>query len=772
MTPDLTRLVWALALTSLSLPAHALPGPPHDFASGISCGDCHVPYGGLAGTTDSSATSGSTTGLTDGSMSWTAGEWQEGVVTFTSGPNLGQFRTVLSNTSNALTWGGPLPSAVGPGDTYSLGKTTDQDIETQCKTCHNPTGSASTMPDVGLHVVAGGTITIGCGDCHDPHDTDPNSGPGNGLIRESLRYGASTGTVLYPSGQANDFLGDTFDGVCEDCHTNTTYHRNDASGNHAHNSAQPCTNCHTHDSGFDASAACGSCHNTTQPPGGDYRRTVVGGGGDFVRTSHHVTDDTTSELVTDSDCVTCHDQSAHQSWPDPDVRLSDADLVGTSYTYDGTGASLEATCLSCHDADGSLQYGTQPFSDGHTPEDVEAGWTGSAHSGSPAVALSDEKCLACHGGADATNPGNVQRNVHGSANPKLLSGRIEGIVLSNVEEALCLRCHDGSVAAEDVEAQIVKGTNGSNIFHHPVVDAQQSPGRAVECIDCHDEHAARSADPLFGVAGIDRAGGAVGPGASVLESEVCTKCHGDTYNTGRSRSTNKRTDFAVDASSYHPVDQPGRNTSSNMAAQLLGGLTTASTMSCIDCHNSDQTGSVNGLASNSGFAPQGPHGSTNAYILRARYVADLPEPNWNASDYNLCFGCHDLGMTITNDRYGNGARTNFMDGNENLHEKHVVGEDSACFTCHYNTHGNNNAGTTDYVVNSTTYTLTTPPNVKTRNVSFAPFVGAGGGRPNPTFSINTSTRTRACYINCHGDNHNPENYRPDPGLGDDDPLTF
>ncbi len=62
---------------------------------------------------------------------------------------------------------------------------------------------------------------------------------------------------------ANSFAdGDgTYDGICEVCHTNTAYHKNDGTGA-SHNAATNCTMCHTHTQGFKGS--CDVCHNT--PP--------------------------------------------------------------------------------------------------------------------------------------------------------------------------------------------------------------------------------------------------------------------------------------------------------------------------------------------------------------------------------------------------------------------------------------------------------------------------------------------------------------------------
>jgi predicted CxxxxCH...CXXCH cytochrome family protein len=71
-------------------------------------------------------------------------------------------------------------------------------------------------------------------------------------------------TRLFDNTGPNSFAdGDaTYDGVCEVCHTDTTYHRNDATGDHTHNVGTDCSGCHGHLKGF--AADCTLCHG--EPP--------------------------------------------------------------------------------------------------------------------------------------------------------------------------------------------------------------------------------------------------------------------------------------------------------------------------------------------------------------------------------------------------------------------------------------------------------------------------------------------------------------------------
>ena len=220
-------------------------------------------------------------------------------------------------------------------------------------------------------------------------------------------------------------------------------------------------------------------------------------------------------------------------------------------------------------------------------------------------------------------------------------------------EDLCYTCHDGSPAQTDIEGDFAKGANGAEIFHHPVMDSEQTAGRSVECTSCHNPHRARANNRLAGVDGIDLAGNPVGSGTAnprdIVQEELCFKCHGDSFNSARSLTSNKRLDFAIDDanSGYHPVTQAGRNQSPNLAAQLLGGLTTTSTLQCTDCHNSDATAASNGPVNDTGALTQGPHGSTHATILRANFDKDYQgQDNWTNDRANLCFLCHDPNVLL------------------------------------------------------------------------------------------------------------------------------
>ncbi len=666
-----------------------------------------------------------------------------------------------------------------------------------CESCHFEGGPAPAVQTHSSRTIDNGygNWDLDCWACHNPHTQEQDNTWGttwgmflkvdlNAEIKEidptdTGPYYTAISTLRTVSGTnikhvtTTDFVdgdGNSDDDICQACHESTAYYNTGSELNYHANygtDSQPggdCTQCHTHEKGFKPSG-CTGCHATARGTGG-YRRQVVDVGGDFERTSHHVSDGTTTEIVGDGDCVTCHDQSWHQSNTDPEVYLNDPD-GGASFSYDGTGGSIENFCLHCHDALGPEAYDTnndptdgyQPFTDNKTPTDIDTTWTTSGHGTTTVAAIADEGCLACHGGTDSTRTGTtVDRNVHGSDNAHLLSTTVNGTTITAFEEDLCYACHDGATASTDIQSEFAKGTNGTYIYHHPVDDAEQSAGRSVECSDCHDPHAASSADPVAGASGVDLNGNTVAAGSTVEEYEVCLKCHGDDYNTSRSRTTNKRTDFDPTNSAYHAVGNPGHNTSEAMQLSLAAaGLDTSTVLECSDCHNSDATGTTLGLASNyTGPDPVGPHGSTNPYLLRAYYLAEPTATTYDPANFELCFLCH------SEANLKDKTKTNFKE-----HNKHFK-EGATCSYCHYNTHSNENAwSNTYYRIDGTLYTSGPPAGYKTRNIAFAPGVVTGSTYAKPTWGYNSTGTRRYCWLTCHGEDHTPKDYTPDGGLAQD-----
>ncbi|MBI4817242.1 MAG: putative metal-binding motif-containing protein [Deltaproteobacteria bacterium] len=531
-----------------------------------------------------------------------------------------------------------------------------------------------------------------------------------------------------------------------------------------------------------ANQACRDCHRTRDV-------TSSSGGSHPVRVSLPSSEyraPTTGYLVDGLvECTSCH--GVHRA-------TSGGANGGTGDGY-LLNQNVDAQCADCHTLGDAA-------SASHLSSSTGALWPGGQYgSARPAAAASSRGyCVNCH-----WPHGQPDDNSPVVDYPKLLVERADVSAApggdSDDAEDLCATCHDGSPAVTNIAAEFSRGTNSAtNVYHHPVKDSEQALyGRSVECDDCHNAHRATPANPLAGTSGVDLRGDAVGWRTAnpreISEYELCFGCHADTRNAGMS-TTNLRLDLQANNSAFHPVAAPGKNGSAAMTQQLLGGLTTASTLACGDCHNNPATRYVNGTstpyalgkASSSNASPKGPHGATNqngatsvSKLLRANLTfAATPRPSYSSEDSRLCFLCHDEAKLVTASNQGNGARTNFDDGG-NLHELHMVGERTTCLTCHFDSHANRQTGaegsshSTQYRITiasgTTVYSAGPPAGVKTRNVSFSPSVSPRGTNAKPEFQVNATNRQRGCAIVCHGKDHNPYTYTPSATY-DNDGLTY
>jgi predicted CXXCH cytochrome family protein len=273
------------------------------------------------------------------------------------------------------------------------------------------------------------------------------------------------------------------------------------------------------------------------------------------------------------------------------------------------------------------------------------------------------------------------------------------------EEALCLRCHDGSPAsnvAQDFLKPYTHPTVGTAGVHSDTLEtspdafgAAPQNRRHAECEDCHNPHVA-TADPLgvppapalsrvnYGVSRVRAIqGGAGAPPAFIFiagsdtlsapatEAQLCYKCH-----SSWSVQPPGQTDLALVLNpanpSYHPVEDVGRDLSISLNAFAPGWSATSRTR-CGDCHGGDF-----GTA-------RGPHGSNYRYILRKPYSpSSLPRM---IDRDELCFTCH--AWSVYADPLASGAvraasRFN-APGAGKGHAEHAE-EDVPCSACHV-THG-------------------------------------------------------------------------------------
>ncbi|MBI5409915.1 MAG: hypothetical protein HZA14_11165 [Nitrospirae bacterium] len=368
--------------------------------------------------------------------------------------------------------------------------------------------------------------------------------------------------------------------------------------------------------------------------------------------------------------------------------------------------TYSALCATCHQKDGWA------FSS-HSTSDVT--WNGSGADPwphTPYVTVSENSCENCH-------------------TPHTAGGH-ERLLNYSFEEDNCLVCHNGNAASKDIETELLKP------YGHPVQDfagihdpAEDFTSGAVqkhiECTDCHNPHRA-NADPSSGaplvsgsntgVKGIDPAGQQVNPANNLYE--ICYNCHADnnvttTYPITRQLpQLNTRLEFDPSNPSYHPVEASGVN--SNVPS-LLPPYTTSSKIFCTDCHNNDNT-----------TGPKGPHGSSYKHLLRGNYTTQdfTRESPFN---YALCYQCHNRNSILGDESFKE-------------HKKHVEGEDAPCSACH-DAHGisstQGNSQNNSHLIN---FDLTiVQPNA--RGALRFEDLGTFRGR---------------CFLNCHGENHDPQEY--------------
>ena len=372
-------------------------------------------------------------------------------------------------------------------------------------------------------------------------------------------------------------------------------------------------------------------------------------------------------------------------------------------------------CETCHTKYGWSQTPHNLSSktwNGSTPDpwpDSDPGW----------ITVADNACQNCH-------------QPH-SAN----SG--ERLLKSNVEEEVCTACHNGHVASKDIMAEFNKSS------FHPLSTGTHDPSesvvvsaRHVECVDCHNPHAAKAsgtpAGPLTGVRGVHRTGNLVNPIA--FEYELCFRCHGDSSIDPRDAptqrvftTTNVRQEFATSNGSYHPVVRAGQN--SNVPS-LISSLSTNSIIKCTDCH-SNNSGPGAG-----GNGPKGPHGSIYSHLLERQNLKNDPTSE-SASAYALCYKCHNRSSILGNQSFSrhsfhiNGqGRMAMMGGGM------MGGLSTPCNVCH-----DPHASGYQKLINFDT-SVVSPAN---------------GGPAVPQFN-STGTFAGQCYLNCHGMNHNPCTYGP------------
>lgn len=364
-------------------------------------------------------------------------------------------------------------------------------------------------------------------------------------------------------------------------------------------------------------------------------------------------------------------------------------------------------CTSCHD----------PHRDRSTEGvDVPPFWRGDRF---------DEVCEACH-----VAPTQATAHDDGSDLPEGCGSCHVGHGVSGQpllpwgEEKSCYTCHGDADRVDESRDQGLLGRAArpvriDDLFerasrhpveqtwleHDPTEDLlAQGAGirRHVECADCH---------PTHGHGRTEAIGSTALPGSRVPkdfsdepEYETCYGCHSTNPNLPFGQ-TDKSAEFDPVNGSYHPIEAAavGVGSESLLPPWLSGDL-----MTCSDCHGADGDDER-----------RGPHGSRNDWILRWPYMASdgLAE---SPQAYEACYACH--------------SRTTVLgDGTWAGHGQHVSSGKISCYTCH------DSHGSPEY------------PGL----VRFNKDPRIGVVDPSSSGRLEYQPGAGACYLSCHGVDHDP-----------------
>lgn len=274
--------------------------------------------------------------------------------------------------------------------------------------------------------------------------------------------------------------------------------------------------------------------------------------------------------------------------------------------------------------------------------------------------------------------------------------------LTGGTKEFCLKCHESASKSASRKAALGLGgaANPQDIrteFLKPVTHSRAT------CFECHSAHAQKVVVP----AGFQ----AASPKRSFrFEVDLCLSCHGTRGVMGPDPHDLSKL-FVASNPSYHPILAGGRGVS---VPSLLAPYTGASLMNCTDCHtNDDPTG------------PRGPHGSRILKLLGRNYALTDGQVD-SASTYALCYACHNRDSIVS-------------DASFPAHRKHVVDVKASCATCH-NPHG------------------ATAARALVRFNETVPTLGVTASSSGRLEFISSAPGRGACYLTCHGKNHDPITY--------------
>jgi len=472
-----------------------------------------------------------------------------------------------------------------------------------------------------------------------------------------------------------------------------------------------------------ASKLCLSCHDGTIALGAllsESFEVPFTGGIRFIpegpsKIGTDLSDDHPVSFTYDSQLASTNGELANPAALPPEIKLD---------------STQKLQCTSCHDphnnTNGKFLVVQNTHSNLCTLCHLLNGWSYSSH------ALSN----AAWNGAGAnpwphTSYTTVAENGCESCHKPHTAAKHERLLNYSFEEDNCLACHNGNVAAINIQTELSKiykhaVQNYVNI-HDPVEDFTSIVQKHVECEDCHNPHQANSdispgapqiSGLSYGVTGITLSGPHTSP--ALYQYEICFKCHADNnimsvVQIDRDiQQLNTRLEFASSNPSYHPVESSGINAN---VPSLLPPYTTASIIFCTDCHNNDNT-----------LGAKGPHGSNYKYMLEMNYTTqDFTQEN--SFNYALCYKCHDRNSIMSNASFPS-------------HFSHIVTYNAPCSACH-DAHGisstQGNSVNNTHLINFDITIVQPDTQGRRRFEDLGLFRGQ-------------------CFLNCHGSSHEPRTY--------------
>ncbi|TAN43007.1 MAG: CxxxxCH/CxxCH domain-containing protein, partial [Nitrospirae bacterium] len=465
-----------------------------------------------------------------------------------------------------------------------------------------------------------------------------------------------------PTGANNGADGDaTYDGICEVCHTATTYYKNDGSGG-AHNTGANCAQCHDHIGGF--KPACGGCHgnpptvsNQSQPNGLVWitsTRSASAGAHNL-----HVNTDAIA-------CSACHVNSVGSGPTHNNARTISMGFSfngATGGTYNGqaaaiynssdggltttsSGGAMQCSNIYCH---GSTMAAGAWGTDAGTNR--APNWTTNAAAGA---------CGTCHKATAANPPASGSHIKHASS----AAGNY------NVS---CDLCHPSAASGTHVNANVEYSLSTSDPrTNGGLYNGSASGGTGLapstnfkNCTNlyCHSTGTATYYSASWGSAGSGACGTCHGANATATPSSVrhgqhvgnaqgykfsCSKCHDSVV-----MATADSTGWATIKSTTLHVDGT-KNVKFDIYNSI--GNYAGSNCSAIYCHSA-------GTAVATGAAP-------------------VASADWNTT--MNCAGCHGIGTSDGRPNYANYTPK----ANSHMAVESTTHANHPCQTCHFTTTSN------------------------------------------------------------------------------------